>query len=315
MGDLFASYSSREGAIKIWNSKSLNCVHTLDITELEGMCSNLCFDPSSTMLLAACDNMLFIWSVTDGSLLRKLEAFSSPSFVQSLTCSKDFLLAGSSEKLCKVWSTETFECLFTLVGHTGPVTNICITENQKLVVTGSSDCSVRIWSLEQGGTLLHTLQAAGQKAVSSLALSKDERFIFAGFYDGSIAMWNLNTHQLVFRFHHHEQAKQDKKSFISRPSWSYAVTYLCVDGQNLISCSLDGLLVFRRVGQVTCLEQFHVGADEVPCLAICPNRFVLASCFDKSLRLWKIKPRTHEKLFMALNDNQFVDVLIRTQDE
>jgi len=196
-----------------------------------------------------------------------------------------------------------------------------MSQNEKLLISGSIDRTVKVWDLKQTiegdddiiitSKLLFSFQ--GDKAVSSLTLSKDERFVFAGFYDGSITMWNLNTFQLVYHFHH----KNDKKNLSNtiRPTWSFAVTYLCVDGQNLISCSLDGLLVFRKIGQATCLEQFYISDDEVPAFAICPNKFILASCYDKSLKLWKIKPMTHEKLHSALYEKIFIDTIFKFEND
>jgi len=92
-----------------------------------------------------------------------------------------------------------------------------MSQNEKLLISGSIDRTVKVWDLKQTiegdddiiitSKLLFSFQ--GDKAVSSLTLSKDERFVFAGFYDGSITMWNLNTFQLVYHFHH----KNDKKIF------------------------------------------------------------------------------------------------------
>lgn len=108
--------------------------------------------------------------------------------VSALTYTPDGkkLITGSYDRTIKIWDASTRRLQHTLKGHTGVIRSILLHPNGRILATSSND-GVRLWDIETGGLI--SVIDAGKDWVSSIAFSKDGRFLAVGYYNGTIKLW------------------------------------------------------------------------------------------------------------------------------
>ncbi|KAJ2745800.1 hypothetical protein GGI20_001855 [Coemansia sp. BCRC 34301] len=212
---------SRDRSVKIWDSKSLQCVRTLAGHDASVLC--LKYD-SNTLVTGSSDSTVIIWDWQAGSPSLRLSshsagvldvAFDSEHVV---SCSKDCtikvwrrcdgkllrtlfghrgpvnavqlhgsrIVSASGDSLIKMWDLNTGELIRTFSGHTRGLA--CVQFDGKVIVSGSSDQLIKVWDAESG-QCIQTLR--GHKdLVRTLHFTGGRRAV-SGSYDQTIKVWDI----------------------------------------------------------------------------------------------------------------------------
>jgi len=121
-------------------------------------------------------------------------------FIRCLhVCGNVALTAASSTRLLdcslKLWDLRTHACSATLMGHTGPIWSCAWRGGDQPAVTASEDGTVKVWAdLRDGTAATQTLSCPPgerQRAMHSVALSRDSTVVAAGSDAGSLLAWTL----------------------------------------------------------------------------------------------------------------------------
>ena len=189
-GGLNIFSGSADKTIRVWDTGTFACLHTLTDHIGAVSCLSLCAE-NMHLFSGSADKTIRVWDTGTFACLCTLEGHMGAVGCICLSSDGSLVFSGSEDKTIRVWDTGTFACLRTLEGHTGAVGCICLSSDGSLVFSGSEDKTIRVWDT---GTFacLRTLEGH-MGAVSCVFASPDGRFLRTGSYDFSIRVWSLDT--------------------------------------------------------------------------------------------------------------------------
>jgi WD40 repeat protein len=185
----------------------------------------------------AMDGSLWIWDLSSGSLVRKLEGEKN-RWGMALAWSPDGRYLAAGRVAVTIWDAENGEKVSTFEGHRDFVRDLAFSPDGRLLASASMDKTVRVWSLGLGKSL-HTFRPAdfvvftknGTVAspisvpMTCVCFSPDGTALASGGADRVVRLWDIKTGEMLRRFEGHRMT-------IMAVSFS-------PDGRRLGSASLD----------------------------------------------------------------------------
>ena len=190
---------SLDDTVKVWDSKTGQLFCTFDHND----CVRQLAISSDNQFIVTCsdDNKAKVWDSKTGQLFLTLNHSNQVSNIAISPDSSYIVTSESWSNTVKVWDSKTgqlihnnfiivFDGLNTKIldSQTGQLLyvfdhGIAVSRDNTYIVT-----DLRVWS-RNTGQLLHTL---GHNCGStSLAISHDSRYIVAGYYDGTVTVWDM----------------------------------------------------------------------------------------------------------------------------
>eukprot|EP00178_Gracilaria_changii_P004271 TRINITY_DN1671_c0_g1_i1.p1 TRINITY_DN1671_c0_g1~~TRINITY_DN1671_c0_g1_i1.p1 ORF type:complete len:1378 (-),score=199.82 TRINITY_DN1671_c0_g1_i1:1951-6084(-) len=114
-------------------------------------------------------------------------------------------------------------------GHSDAVTSMCRSRSGKLIVTSSSDMTIKAWDCASSGQI-GEIALTEDRQVASIAVTEDELFVIAGFHDGSLLVWDLESGDRV------------AEAFNVRSPSAFTKIDVLVGGDRMITASADGFI-------------------------------------------------------------------------
>jgi WD40 repeat protein len=195
-GEILA-VGKRLGEVEFWDvSKGSMLFELVGHTDQEKGKSkdvnDLAFSPDGE-ILASCAFKAKLWHVSDGTLLRTLDA---PGYVDSLAFSPDgeILATGDGDNI-QFWRVSDGGLLLTLEGHTDDVRSLVFSPSGELLASLSDDKTVRLWRVSDGA-LLRTLEMEGFTSYMTrhkVDFSPDGTLLAFGGVDGTIRLWGIDA--------------------------------------------------------------------------------------------------------------------------
>jgi general transcriptional corepressor TUP1 len=204
------------------------------------------FSPDGTMLATGCSETARVFDVQSGKMTFNAsrpgdmgdttsndddddDTSNKPdgAFVRAVAFSPDSskLVAGMPQNTVRVWDLATQKEGPVMMGHDSEVYALdCVGD---LVVSGSGDRTVRLWDARTGACkkILGRDDGGPSDGVTSVALSRDGKYLAAGSLDKVVRIWDTETTQLLDRLEGHSDSV-------------YAIAF-SPDSKNLISGSFD----------------------------------------------------------------------------
>jgi hypothetical protein len=173
---------SSEGAIEVFDLKTLTCIATLE--GHTSLVTSLVIS-DGRLISGSSEGTIKIW---DLQTLICIATFEGDQYnVKSLAVSDGRFISGSLlDNTIKIWDLETLTCTATLQGHTSFVGSLAVSGER--LISGSLDCTIKIWDLK---TLTCTATLGHTSFVTSLAVSGGR--LISGSFDGLIRIWDLKT--------------------------------------------------------------------------------------------------------------------------
>ena len=112
---------------------------------------SVCYHPSEAQLITCgTDRKLGYWEISDGSLIRELEAARDGALnALDITADGKYIVTGGDDKLIKVYRYSEGDCVFTGVGHSTAVASLKISPDMKTVVSVGTDGAILCWKMPQ----------------------------------------------------------------------------------------------------------------------------------------------------------------------
>ncbi len=139
---------------------------------------------------------------------------------------------------------------------------------------GGTD-GVHEWSLDSGEQLDSLRQYPAAPISRAVAISADGRYLYAGFHDGCIAGWNLQTGEPLWRI----SAHQGRVTGIA----------LTAEDTRILTAGYDNTVRLWDLATRTEIGHFEGHTAAVYCVAASPNgEFAVSGGFDKTVRVWEL---------------------------
>ena len=243
--------------------------HSMSVT-------SVAFSPDGkTALSGSADNMVKLWDLATGRVIRSLEGHSET--VASVAYSPDgkTALSGSHNKTVRLWDLATGREIRKCEGHSEGVTSVAFSPDGKTALSGG-DKTVRLWDLATGREILKLEGHSG--LVTSAAFSPDGKTALSGSCEeknaigecikGSLKLWDLGTGREIRKLEGHSD-------------WVTSVAF-SPDGKTALSGALSGTVRLWDVQRGEGLTSLLASPDG-EWLAITPEGFFAASHRDTDM--------------------------------
>ena len=233
------------------------------------------------------DNMLRLWDIPTGLLLRTLDAQANRISAATFFPDGQQILSGGGDNLVRVWAVASGQTVKAMEGHTGEVLSVAVSPDGKRALSGSADNTVKLWDVENG-VLLRTFEGHSDE-VLSVAFSSDGKKILSASKDKTLKLWDAETGQLLKALEGHADA-------VTSATFS-------ADGGQALSASKDKTLRLWDLASGQPLKTFEGHSDEVLSVALSRDGGrLLSASKDKTLRLWDAKTGEPLKTFEGHSD-------------
>jgi WD40 repeat protein len=151
--------------------------------------SCLAFSPNGRMLASGSSNIVWLWSLPDGTVLQKLKGHTKGITCIAISSNERLLASGSGNGTVWLWDLSDRILLQKLKAHTNKVNCIAISSDEQVLASGSHDNTVRLWRLPNGKAL-QTLEGHTD-GITCIAIGPDGRLLASGGMDGTVRLWAL----------------------------------------------------------------------------------------------------------------------------
>ena len=206
------------------------------------------FSPDAAMVASASwDQTVKLWEPSTGDVVQTLEGHVGR--VECVIFSNDgsLLASGGQDQTVRVWDVRSGNEVLIARGHEKQITAVLFINDDTELVTTSEDGTVRIWNLEA----IEKESDLGEHAnswVSSLAISRDNRFCVTGSGDHTLKIWDLSnrTEKAALNDGHRGGV------------WSVACS---PDGRHIMSSAADAQLISWDLHTGAMIDAFEVGSS------------------------------------------------------
>ncbi|KAJ7463897.1 hypothetical protein B0H11DRAFT_83087 [Mycena galericulata] len=161
-------------------------------------------------------------------------------------------------------------------GHVDDITSVLITEDG-YVASASYDTTIRFWDLNSGAPTL-TPFTTHQKPVTSLAFSRDPKILVAGSRDGTVSVWDIESHILLTTLAHEVPVECVAIS----PTGTTAI----------IGCKDHSVKFWNISEQRECRSAFCEHTAEVTSVIFLEEGIALSGSVDRTIYLHRISGRS-----------------------
>jgi len=163
--------------------------------------TKVAFTPDNRIVASSGSNMIKLWEVSTGKLLRTLQGDASLIYSMAISAYGGLIAAGSKHGNIIVWEINTGKVRYTFRAHLNAVTSVVFGPNGYLLASGSHDTTVALWNIRTGQLLRRLTES--DNTISSVAISPDGRILaagssaFGGNRGNMIFLWEVNTGKLL----------------------------------------------------------------------------------------------------------------------
>ena len=217
------------------------------------------------------DNVLRLWDIPTGLLLRTLNAQANRINAVAFSPDGQQILSAGSDSRIRLWAVTTGEVVRIIEGDAGEVLSAAFSPDGKRVLSGSANKTVKLWDVETGD-LVRTFEGHSDE-VLSVALSSDGRRALSGGKDKTLKLWDVETGQLLKTLEGHMDAVTSVAFFS--------------DSGEAVSGSRDKTVKRWDLATSQPLKTFEGHSDEVLAVVLSNDgSHVLSASKDKTLKLW-----------------------------
>ncbi|XP_066928086.1 uncharacterized protein [Clytia hemisphaerica] len=264
--------------ILVWDLKTLEDPKVLENGHRETItCLSWFPQVDSMMVSGSSDHSLVIWNVDNNEAMAKLVEHESWVLSISFDSVGKQMASSSWKGDVIIWDMMTINPFVQLKGHAEGVWCCAFNEcNPNLLCSASEDTSLRLWDLRNDNqwhsdVILSGLHTDGIRCCS---WSPCGNYIAAGSRDSKVSIWDIRSNKAINCLYGHSNIVMGTSYLSSSLLFTVGDTRCCLWN------------TFDPQGKPICSLQQHTWSYEVECLALSPDRTLLATgSVDKQITL------------------------------
>jgi len=146
-----------------------------------------------------------LWDIDTGQVETKFEGHGRDVMSLALSPCKKYFVSGACDAKVKVWDINSGKCQQTFNGHESDINSVTFFPNGNFVGTGSDDASCRLFSIRACREMNMLAQDDVLCGITSVAFSQSGRYLFAGYDDMNVRVWDTLKASTVGTLSGHEQ--------------------------------------------------------------------------------------------------------------
>ena len=143
------------------------------------------------------DDMVWIWDISDGNLVRMIESIADCNAVTKVSFSRDRkrLISRADDGIVKVWSFSTGELIISL-GHEEYIRGFSMSPDGNCIICIMEDRKIMVWDFLTGNLIK---EIWCNDYVSKIEVTPDGNYIVGACWD-TIKIWELSSGKCVWIF-------------------------------------------------------------------------------------------------------------------
>ena len=240
---------------------------------------SLQFD-DNVLITGSYDATIKVWDLETCEEIRTL--YGHESGIRCLQFDDNKLISGSLDRTIKIWNWNTGECLSTLTGHISGVIGLHFDSAlPAILASGSSDNTVKIWNFRDSSAYVlrgHT------DWVNAVRIDAGSRTVFSASDDGTVRLWDLDTHACIKKFEGHVGQVQQVVTLPPEFEFEDHEHDVSDGGTSTPSTPREAPTSQQAATDISISESFGPGFTD-PSRRL-PPRYILTGALDSTIRLW-----------------------------
>lgn len=157
------------------------------------------------ILTSSGDMTCILWDVETGMALQKFQGHTGDVMSVSVSPDQNTFVSGACDMTTRVWDIRSGKCTHTFTGHGGDINSVSFFPNGQAFGTGSDDSTCRLFDLRAARQLgIFQTDSQEPEGVTSVDFSLSGRFLFAGYDDNKILVWDTLKGEVLQSLQDHE---------------------------------------------------------------------------------------------------------------
>jgi guanine nucleotide-binding protein G(I)/G(S)/G(T) subunit beta-1 len=170
---------------------------TIELQGHDGFISCIRFLSDKEAISSAGDHTSILWDIGAGKQVTRFSGHTGEVSGISISADKKLFVSGSADRTARVWDIRSGKCVVIFNQHNKDVSGVSFFPSGTAVATSSEDSACRLWDIRASAPVLtygKPIDANAQPgtgiAAASIACSAGGRYLFAGYDDGNIKVWD-----------------------------------------------------------------------------------------------------------------------------
>ncbi|KAG7429149.1 Vegetative incompatibility protein HET-E-1 [Fusarium oxysporum f. sp. raphani] len=236
----------------------------------EGWVENVVLSPQSGLAASYSDNIVHIWRIANGQLLRDLRGHADRVTLVSFSRDSTLLASSSYDKTVRVWRVDNGDCV-QILRYKATVKALTFFPSSRLLVTAIYS-EIQVWDIATGECIQ---ELSGHRDwVTHVAFSPDSKLMASASEDETVRLWQVGDD---------ERIRNKNSSDGSMLAWTVSTN------RALIASVSNDHLQLWRTDNGECTQKLKGHDDSILSVTFSPNtRFLASSSYDGTVRLWKV---------------------------
>jgi guanine nucleotide-binding protein G(I)/G(S)/G(T) subunit beta-1 len=163
---------------------------TRELSAHTGYLSCCRFLSDKQIITSSGDMTCILWDIDTGNKVMEFTDHNGDVMSVSIAPDKNTFVSGACDATAKLWDVRTGKCTQTFLGHESDINAVQYFPNGYAFGTGSDDASCRLFDIRADRELMQYTHDNILCGITSVAFSISGRFLFAGYDDFNVNVWD-----------------------------------------------------------------------------------------------------------------------------